>query len=59
MTKAELTAAVESFKTETRNAMQVMHDALNAGQQKKIVKDEAVKMLFDCYGVNYESQGEE
>lgn len=53
MTKEELTAAVETAKTETKNALQTVYDALNQGQQKKIVKDEAVKALFDLYGVEY------
>lgn len=53
MKKSELTAAVQAVKTETRNALQTMYDALNHGQQKKIVKDEAVKALFDRYGVKY------
>ena len=54
MTKKELTAAVEKAKAETRNALQTVYDVLNKGQQKKIVKDEAVKALFDLYGVVYE-----
>ena len=54
MKKTELTEAVASAKTETRNALQTVYDALNSGQQKKIVKDEAVKALFDLYGVEYE-----
>lgn len=53
MTKAELTAAVEKAKAETKEAMQTMYDALNQGQQKQIVKDEKVKDLFDLYGVEY------
>ena len=53
MTKAELTEAVETAKNETRTALQTVYDALNQGQQKKIVKDEAVKALFDLYGVAY------
>lgn len=53
MKKSELTAAIEAVKTETKNALQTMYDALNQGQQKKIVKDEAVKALFDRYGVEY------
>jgi hypothetical protein len=52
MTKTELTAAVEAAKTETRNALQTVYDALNSGQQKKILKDEEVKALFDLYGVD-------
>lgn len=53
MKKSELTAAILAVKTETRNALQTMYDALNQGQQKKIIKDEAVKTLFDRYGVEY------
>ena len=53
MTKNELNSAVEAAKAETRNALQTMYDALNQGQQKKIVKDESVKALFDLYGVDY------
>ena len=54
MTKTELTAAVEAAKQKTRAALQTVYDALNKGQQKKIVKDEKVKALFDLYGVEYE-----
>lgn len=53
MTKADLTAAVQAVKTETRTALQTMYDAMNQGQQKQIVKKEAVKNLFDRYGVEY------
>ena len=54
MTKDALTAAVDAAKVETKSALQTVYDSLNHGQQKKIVKDEAVKALFDLYGVNYE-----
>lgn len=53
MKKHELTTAILAVKTETKNALQTMYDALNQGQQKKIIKDEAVKALFDRYGVEY------
>ena len=53
MKKSELTAAVNAAKDETRTALQTVYDALNQGQQKKIVKDEKVKALFDLYGVEY------
>lgn len=56
MTKKQLTEAVEKAKAETREAMQTMYDALNQGQQKKIVKNEAVKKLFDLHGVHYEDK---
>ena len=54
MTKEELTIAVQAAKTNTRDALQTVYDALNHGQQKQIVKDEKVKRLFDLYGVEYE-----
>ena len=55
MKKAMLDAKVVAVKTETKSALQTMYDALNQGQQKKIVKDEAVRALFDRYGVEYEA----
>lgn len=54
MTKEELTSAVDDCIQVTREALQTMYDALNQGQQKKIVKNEAVKALFGRYGVAYE-----
>lgn len=54
MKKSELKTATEAAKTETKNALQTVYDALNQGQQKKLVKDEKVKALFDLYGVEYE-----
>ena len=51
MTNRELRQAVEFAKTEIRNAMQTVYDSMNHGQQKQIVKDEAVKALFELYGV--------
>ena len=54
MTKEELNAAVEAAKSETKTALQTFYDALNQGQQKKIVKDESVKKLLDLYGVEYD-----
>ena len=53
MTREELTAAVAAAKAETKNALQTVYDALSQGQQKKILKNEKVKALFDLYGVEY------
>lgn len=53
MTRDELMIAVETAKTNTKNALQTVYDAMNNGQQKQIVKNEAVKALFDLYGVEY------
>lgn len=53
MKRKELTNAVAAAKAEVKTALQTVYDALNYGQQKNIVKDEAVKALFDLYGVDY------
>lgn len=47
------TQAAEFVAADTRDALQTVYDALNQGQQKKIVKDAKVKALFDRYGVEY------
>lgn len=54
MNKTELEEKTAAVINETQAALQTMYDALNQGQQKKIVKDEKVKALFDRYGVSYE-----
>ena len=53
MTKEELETKTNNVINETRDALQTMYDALNRGQQKQIVKNEDVKVLFDRYGVSY------
>lgn len=53
MKKANLEAAVEATKAETKAALQLVIDELNHGQQKKIVKNAEVKALLDRYGVTY------
>lgn len=45
------TEKAESVKNETQQALQTVYDALNSGQQKKILKNEEVKALFDRYDV--------
>jgi hypothetical protein len=37
--------------TETRDALQMMYDELNHGQQQKILKNEEVAALCERYGV--------
>lgn len=51
MLNKELREAVAACKDETRAALQTVYDALNHGQKKQIVKDEAVAALFERYGV--------
>ena len=56
MNKTTLDSKVEAVKTETKEALQTMYDALNQGQKKQIVKDKNVKALFDRYGIYYNSE---
>ena len=55
MDKQTLNTAVQKAKDKTKDALQTVYSVLNQGQQKKIVKDEKVKALFDLYGVEYET----
>lgn len=52
MNKAILKIKTDKIINETTNALQTMYDALNSGQQKKILKDEKVAELFERYKVN-------
>ena len=56
MKKTELNEKVQAVKSETTEALQTVYDALNQGQQKKIIKNQSVKTLFDRYSVEYESE---
>ena len=53
MKREDLFNKVAAVKSEKQIALQTVYDALNQGQQKKILKNEAVKALFDKYGVVY------
>lgn len=51
MTKKELETKTDAVIETTRAALQTVYDALNQGQQKKLLKNEAVADLFSRYGV--------
>ena len=51
MLNLELREATEALKSETRTALQTVYDALNQGQQKKILKDPAVAALFERFSI--------
>lgn len=53
MKRQDLFDRVAAVKTDTKNALQTIYDALNHGQQQKIIRNEEVKALFDRYGVEY------
>ena len=51
MTNKKLREALEASKAETKAALQTVYDALNQGQQNKILKKPAVAALFERFGV--------
>lgn len=51
--KEALNSAVEAAKLDTREALQIIYNELNHGQQKKITKVEKVREIFDRFGVDY------
>lgn len=53
MTREELMAAVAAAKLNTKDALQIVYNAMNNGQQKQIIKNEEVRKLFDLYHVEY------
>lgn len=54
MTKQKLTEITDKAVNETREALQTVYDSLNKGQRQKLLKNEAVKALFERYGVETE-----
>ena len=51
MTKQELQTKTDAVIETTREALQLVYDSLNNGQQKKLLKNETVAALFERYGV--------
>lgn len=51
MTKTELETKTNEVMETTREALQTVYDALNHGQQQKLLKNEDVAALFAWYGV--------
>lgn len=49
--REELFTKTNAVIADTKTALETVYNALNSGQKKKILKDEAVKALFDKYGV--------
>ena len=51
MNKDTLNEAVNACKVETKEALQTVYDELNNGQQKKLLKNDNIKALFERYEV--------
>lgn len=55
--KGKWQAKAEAVAVDTKTALQTVYNALNQGQQKKIVKDAQVKATFEKFGVEYGKEG--
>lgn len=55
MTRAELTQATNACIETTREALQLLWDNINKGQQKQLAKREEIKAILDRYGVEVEA----
>lgn len=53
MKKRDLIAKTNAVRSETKDALQLLYDNINKGQQKQLVKRDEIKALFDRYGVRY------
>lgn len=51
ISKEKLRKNVNAAKNKTKAALQLLYDSLNYGQQKKLLKNDAVKKLLVFYGV--------
>lgn len=49
---------VIAYNKEIKEALQTIYDALNQGQKKKIMKNDAVRTLFERYKINTEEKSE-
>lgn len=51
---SELRDRVIAYNTEIKSALQMMLDALNPGQRKKLLRSPAVKAMAERYGIDTE-----
>ena len=51
MKKTTLIRKTDEVINNTKDALQTVYDALNQGQQNKILKDEKVVRLFNKYNI--------
>lgn len=56
VTKEYLNEAVSIAKAETTTALQIVYDALNQGQQKQLLKNEDVRLIFKRYDVMIDTE---
>ena len=48
---SELRERVIAYNTEIRTALQAVYNDLNQGQRKKLLRNPAIRAMFERYGV--------
>lgn len=48
---SELRESVVAYNTEIKAALQVVYNNLNQGQRKKLLRNPAIRAMFERYGV--------
>ncbi len=51
---SELRERVIAYNTEVKNALQAIYNDLNHGQRKKLLRNPAIRAMFERYGVEIE-----
>ena len=54
---SELRDRVIAYNAEIKEALQTVLDALNRGQRKKLLKNQAVKAMVERYGIDTTEDG--
>lgn len=54
---SELRERVVAYNTEVKAALQAVYNDLNQGQQKKLLRNPAIRAMFERYGVETDAAG--
>lgn len=53
---SELRDRVVAYNTEVKAALQAVYDDLNQGQRKKLLRNPAIRSMFERYGVETDAK---
>ena len=53
---SELRERVIAYNAEIKSALQAVYDDLNQGQRKKLLRNPAIRAMFERYGVETDAE---
>lgn len=56
---SELRERVVAYNKEVKAALQAVYNDLNQGQRKKLLRNPAIRAMFERYGVETDAAGKE